>query len=70
MTLLEQYSKRLQVSESVYAKKHDGETLSSAKKLAVARILNNTNAFLNESFTNSVGTQRSDLGNWKRFCFN
>ena len=70
MTLLEQYSKRLQVSESVYAKKHDGETLSSAKKLAVARILNNTNAFLNESFTNSVGTQRSDLGNWKRFCLN
>ena len=70
MTLLETYKKRLAVSESVYSKAHEGETLSDSKKMAVAMVLNNTNKFMNEAFSNSVGTQRADLGMWKKFCLN
>lgn len=70
MTLLETYKKRLDVSESVYKKAHDGEVLSNTKKLAVATILNNTNRFMNEAYNNSVGTQRSDLGQFKKFTLN
>lgn len=43
MTLLETYKRRLDVSESVFAKAHGGESLSSPRKLAVAMVLNNTN---------------------------
>lgn len=70
MTLLETYAKRLSVSESVYSKAHEGETLSNTKKMAVAMVLNNTNKFMNEAFSNSVGTQRSDLGLFKKFTLN
>lgn len=70
MNLLEQYSKRIAVAESVYSKKHAGETLSNSKKLLVATSLDNVNRFLNESFSNSVGTQRADLGAYKKFCLN
>lgn len=70
MNLLEAYAKRLQVSESVYSKAHEGETLNDTKKMAIAMILNNTSRFMNESFNNSVGTQRADLGMWKKFCLN
>ena len=70
MTLLEKYTKRINVSESVYKKTHDGEALSENKKLAVARVLNNISTFMNEAFANSVGTQRADLGAWKKFCLN
>ena len=70
MTLLETYEKRLKVSEGVYAKAHEGETLSNTKKMAVAMVLNNTNKFMNEAFANSVGTQKSDLGLFKKFTLN
>lgn len=70
MNLLESYAKRLNVSESVYSKAHDGESLSNEKKIAVARILDNTSKFLNEAFTNSTGTQRADLGMYKKFALN
>lgn len=70
MTLLETYGKRLNVSESVYKKTHGGEALSNTKKIAVATLLNNVNRFMNESFANSVGTQRADLGQFKKFCLN
>lgn len=70
MNLLESYAKRLNVSESVYSKAHDGESLSNEKKIAVARVLDNTSKFLNESFTNSTGTQRADLGMYKKFALN
>lgn len=65
--LLEAYSKRLALAESVHQKSHEGEGMSSAKKMAVARCLDNTAKFLTEAFNNSVGTQRSDLGAWKKF---
>lgn len=70
MTLLETYAKRLNVSESVYRKTHSGEALPMNKKIAVATLLNNTNKFLTEAFSNSVGTQRADLGSFKKFCLN
>lgn len=69
-TLLENYAKRIAVSESVYSKAHEGATLDNNKKLAVAMVLNNTAKFMNEAFSNSVGTQRADLGEWKKFCLN
>jgi hypothetical protein len=45
MNLLESYKGRLAVSESYYAKSHNGEKLSQNKKLVVAKLL--------ETLTNS-----------------
>ena len=63
-TLLESYSKRMTIAESVYGKAHGGEKLDQNRKLVLARCLKN----LTESFNSSQGTQRSDMGAWKRFC--
>jgi hypothetical protein len=68
--LLESYAKRIAISEGVYAKQHSGAKMSNHKKLAVARVLENTQKFMNEAFTNTVGTQRSDMGEFKKFCLN
>lgn len=68
--LLESYKNRLAISESVYAKSHNGEKLSNFKKIATARCLENINHFMTEAFANSVGTQRSDLGAYKKFALN
>lgn len=68
--LLEAYKGRLAVADKVYSESHNGEKLSNAKKLLVANCLKNVNAFLNEAFENSVGTQRADLGAWKKFALN
>ena len=70
MNLLEAYAKRLSVSESVYSKQHMGAKMDNHKKLAVAKVLENTNKFLNEAFSSAVGTQRSDMGAFKKFCLN
>lgn len=69
-TLLENYAKKLAISESIYANAHSGAKLPDAKKLAIATVLDNTSKFLNEAFNNSVGTQRADMGMFKRFCMN
>ena len=50
MNILEAYSKKLSVSEKVYAKEHGGATLSDMKKVAIARVLANTSEYLNEAF--------------------
>jgi len=68
--LVETYQKRVDLAEEVYKSTHEGAGMSDAKKLLVATMLNNTNRFLTESFNNSVGTQRADLGMYKRFCLN
>lgn len=68
--LLEAYSKRLAISESVYGRQHNGEKMDNNRKLTVAKVLSNTNNFLNEAFDNSTGTQRSDMGLYKKFCLN
>ena len=70
MNLLEAYSKRLRVSESVYTKSHNGEAMPQHKKLVIAKCLENTSKFINEAFENSVGTQRSSLGDFKKFTLN
>lgn len=70
MNLLEQYKNRLNISEKLYASKHDGEKLSISKKMTIASVLNNTSKFLKESYGNSVGTQAADMGLFKKFTLN
>lgn len=70
MTLLEQYKGRLAIAEKQYSQSHAGEKLTEAKKLATAVCLDNVSRFLNEAFENSVGTQRADLGLYKKFSLN
>ena len=70
MNLLESYKGRLAVAEGYYSKAHNGEKLSQHKKLVTAKLLENVNRFLNEAFDNSVGTQRSDMGLFRKFAMN
>lgn len=67
-TLFEAYAKRLNLAESVYAQKHNGEKLSDQRKLTTAVCLNNVNKYLTEAFENSTGTQLGNLGDYKKFC--
>lgn len=69
-TLLEQYKTRISIAESVYAKGNLGGTMDNSRKLVLAKSLDNISKFMNESFTNSVGTQRSALGDYKKFALN
>lgn len=68
--LLEKYAPRLNVSENVYKNAHEGASMTNNIKLTTAMVLHNTNKLLTEAFTNSVGTQRADMGLWKKFCLN
>ena len=68
MNLVETYAKRLKISESVYAKEHAEKVLTEGQKVTIARVLANTSAYLNEAFSHSVGTQRADMGTFKKFC--
>lgn len=61
-SLLENYSKRLTISESLYAKAHNGEKMDKNRKMVVAKCLDTTSKFLNEAFQSSQGTQRADMG--------
>ena len=61
---------RLSVAEKNYALRHNGEKMDSNKKLVVASCLRNVDKFMNEAFNNSVGTQRADLGLFKKFALN
>ena len=67
-TLLEAYGRKLAVAESVYKKTHEGRAMSYNNKVTTAVLLNNVNRTLTEAFENSVGTQRVDMGDYKRFC--
>lgn len=42
--------------------------MDSMRKITVAKCLDNVNKFLNEAFDSSMGTQRSAMGDYKRFC--
>ena len=68
--LVEAYKNRLAISESVYARNHNGEQMGKNKKMVVAKCLDNISNFMNEAFDSSTGTQRSDLGLFKKFCLN
>ena len=67
MTLLEKYKNRMSVAESVY-RKANGTGMDMNRKLVIAKALENTEKFLNEAFENSTGTQRSDMGMFKKFA--
>lgn len=73
-TLMEKYAKRLNVCESIYREKHDGEAMPQYKKVMIARVVENTRKFISESFAASAATQGGaaglNLGDWKRFCIN
>ena len=68
--LVEAYKNRIAISESVYARDHNGEKMGNNKKMVVAKCLDNISNFMNEAFDSSTGTQRSDMGLFKRFCLN
>lgn len=65
-TLVEKYSKRVNLAEKLYAKRNGGAQLSAEKKFVLANVLNNQAQFFNsrltENFENSVSLQRSDIG--------
>lgn len=67
--LLETYARQLKVAEAYVAKNFDGRTVSSNAKLTTAVLLDNTNRWMTEAL-NTTATERSDLGNWKKFCLN
>lgn len=67
--LLEKYSKKVQLAESVYAKAHNGERMDNMKKMTVAKCLDNVSKFLNESLDMAgAATQRAALADYKKFC--
>lgn len=69
LNLLEAYKGRLEESGKVY-KNTTGKEIDTTRKLTTAMLLNNTSKFMNEKFSQSVGTQRADLGLWKKFALN
>lgn len=69
-SLFEAYKNRLTVANTVYGKMHNGETMSQNRKLVTAKCLENINRFMNEAFEQSAGTQRSDMGMFKKFAMN
>ena len=69
-SLFEAYKNRLAVANTVYGKMHNGETMSQNRKLVTAKCLENVNRFMNEAFEQSAGTQRADMGMFKKFALN
>lgn len=66
--LLEKYSKKIKLAESVYSATHNGERMDQIRKVTVAKCLENVSSFLNEAFESSMGTQRAAMGDYKKFC--
>jgi hypothetical protein len=67
--LLETYSRQLKVAEAYIAKNFDGKKISANTQLTTAVLLDNTNRWMTEAM-NTQATERSDLGDWKKFCLN
>ena len=69
--LLETYSRQLKVAEAYVAKNFEGKQMSSNTALTTAVLLDNTNRWITESLSNTIGaTTRGDMGAWKKFCLN
>ena len=69
--LLETYARQLKVAEAYVAKNFNGKAVSANTQLTTAVLLDNTNRWMTESMnTGLAGSQRSDLGDWKKFCLN
>lgn len=69
-TLLEKFAPQLAVADK-YLEKNFGTSMSENTKLNTAVLIDNTNRFMTmmESM-NTMATERSNLGNWKKFCLN
>lgn len=67
--LLETYARQLKVAEAYVANNFEGKKVSRNTQLTTAVLLDNTNKWMTESM-NTVASQRSDLGDWKKFCLN
>lgn len=70
INLLETYKARLSVADKVYGEVNSGKAMNQSRKILIAQMLKNTTKFMNESLENSVGTQRADLGAFKKFALN
>lgn len=77
VNLLETYKGRLKVAERMYSQRHNGEKLSDQRKIATAKLLQNTSKYINESFTPTMATQsglgvnaNGTLGLFKKFAMN
>ena len=68
--LLETYSRQLKVAEAYVSKNFDGKTVSANTQLTTAVLLDNTNRWMTESMNMVAGGNRTDLGDWKKFCLN
>lgn len=76
-TLLEKFAPQLNVADK-YLEKNFGTTMTERTRLNTAVLIDNTNRFMTmmESMGTGVGlmntqaTERSNLGNWKKFCLN
>lgn len=70
-TLLEKYSRQIKVAEAYVANNFEGKRVSETTKLNTAVLIDNTNKFMTmmESM-NTQATERSNLGEWKKFCLN
>ena len=67
-TLLEKYADKIAKAEAIANKA--GNPMDNTKKIVLAQCLHNVNSFLNEAFDNSIGTNRSDMGLFKKFSVN
>ena len=69
--LLETYSRQLKVAEAYVAKNFEGKQMSSNTALTTAVLLDNTNRWITESLSNTIGAaSRDNMGDWKKFCLN
>ena len=75
--LLETYKGRLKVAERMYSQRHNGEKLSDQRKIATAKLLQNTSKYINEAFDQTQATQsglginaNGTLGLFKKFAIN
>ena len=66
-TLLEAYAKRISYADKYATQK--GTPMTQQKKVLLAKVLNNTDRFLNESFTGTQATQ-FPMADMKKFCLN
>lgn len=68
MNLLEQYSKRISLAEKYYAQNHNGQHMDDARKILVAKTIDNTSKFLTEAYDPASGSQLGGMGDYKKFC--
>ena len=70
-TLMEKYSRPIKVAEAYVANNFDGKRISETTKLNTAVLIDNTNKFMTMmEAMNTQATERSNLGEWKKFCLN